>query len=493
MKKASRYWIISLLLGLIILLGLPNPSYADSQSITTKTIHVLNRLSFGPRPGDIGRVQSMGIDNYIQSQLRPETIRESPQLTQRMAKLTNFYLAPTELYKKTVPPLNKGAKNFTQKQRKEMNRSIRDILRESENVRLIHGIFSNKQLQEVMVDFWFNHFNISVDKGNLARLLVGTYERDAIRPNALGNFRNLLGATAHHPAMLFYLDNALNTAPGSKGARGRLKGLNENYARELMELHTIGINGGYTQQDIITLARIFTGWGIQRRGGDGSGFKFDSNRHDNSDKIFLGVPIKGGGIEEGEKALDILAKHPSTARFISYKLAQYFVADTPPSSLVNKLAKSFQQTNGDIRYVLETLFKSPEFWNQKYYRSKFKTPYQYIISAARATNTDKPRWGKIKLTLGQLGMKLYGCKTPDGYKNTQEAWLNPDAMMRRISLATIVSRGQLNQGKPIPINHQQLRATLGNNFSAQTQAVMSNSPDNLQAALILGSPEMMGK
>jgi uncharacterized protein (DUF1800 family) len=344
-----------------------------------------------------------------------------------------------------------------------------------------------------MVDFWFNHFNIFAYKGNLTRLWVGTYERDAIRPHALGNFRNLLGATAHHPAMLFYLDNWLNTAPGSKGARGRFKGLNENYARELMELHSIGINGGYTQQDIITLARIFTGWGIQRRGGDGTGFKFNPNRHDNSDKIFLGVRIKGGGIEEGEKALDILAKHPSTARFISYKLAQYFVADTPPDSLVNKLAKRFKETNGNIRSVLETLFNSSEFWNEKYYGNKFKTPYQYIISAARATNTDQPRWGRIKRILDQLGMKLYGCKTPNGYKNTQEAWLNPDAIMRRISFATIISHGQLNQGKPIGINHQQLRGTLGNNFSAQTQAVISNTPENLQAALILGSPEMMKK
>ncbi|NEP90004.1 MAG: DUF1800 domain-containing protein [Okeania sp. SIO2C2] len=493
MKKVSSYWIVSLLFSLIIWLGLPNPSYADSQSINAQTIHVLNRLSFGPRPGDIERVKSMGINNYIQSQLRPETIRESSKIMQKMAKFPNFNLAPTELYKKTVPPLKKGAKDFTQKQRREMNKSIRKVLQESEDTRLLQAIFSNKQLQEVMVDFWFNHFNISVDKGNLTRLLVGTYERDAIRPYALGNFRNLLGATAYHPAMLFYLDNWLNTAPGSKGARGRFKGLNENYARELMELHTIGVNGGYTQQDIITLARIFTGWGIQRRGGDGSGFKFFPERHDNSDKIFLGIPIKAGGIEEGEKALDILASNPSTARFISYKLAQYFVADRPPGSLVNKLAKRFQETNGNIRSVLETLFNSPEFWNEKYYRSKFKTPYQYIVSAARATNTDKPRWGRIKRILEQLGMKLYACKTPDGYKNTKEAWLNSDAMMRRISFATIISRGQLNQGEPRRINHRQLRATLGNNFSAQTQAIIKNSPNDLQAALMLGSPEMMEK
>ena len=491
MKKASKYWIISLLLGLIILLGLPSPSYADRQSITTKTIHVLNRLSFGPRPGDIQRVQSMGIDNYIQSQLRPETIRESQQLTNELSTLKTLYLSPVQLFNEYGPLPPRQQKKLTQKQRQARTKRMRRILNQARRSNFSRAISSNRQLQEVMINFWFNHFNISVSKGRPIRLWIGAYERDAIRPYALGNFRVLLGATAYHPAMLFYLDNWLNTAPGSQGARGRFKGLNENYARELMELHTMGVNGGYKQQDIITLAKIFTGWGLQRRSGDGSGFKFYANRHDNSDKIFLGIPIKGGGIEEGEKALDILANHPSTARFISYKLAQYFVADQPPETLVNRLAKRFQETNGNIRFVLETLFSSSEFWSEKYYGSKFKTPYQYIISAARATGTDKPRFGRIHGMLSQLGMPLYGCATPDGYKNTKEAWLNPDAIMRRTSFATIISRGNLSQGKPTPINHQQLSLALGNNFSSKTQAVISNSPNNLQAALILGSPEMM--
>ncbi|NEQ39587.1 MAG: DUF1800 domain-containing protein [Okeania sp. SIO3I5] len=493
MKKASRYWIISLLLGLIILLGLPSPSYADRQSITTKTIHVLNRLSFGPKAGDIQRIQSMGIDNYIQSQLRPETIRESQQLTNELSTLKTLYLNPVQLFNEYGPLPPKQEKQLTEKERQARNKRMRRILNQARKANFFRAISSNRQLQEVMVNFWFNHFNISVSKGRPIRLWIGAYERDAIRPYALGNFRDLLGATAYHPAMLFYLDNWLNTAPGSQGVRGRFKGLNENYARELMELHTMGVNGGYKQQDIITLAKIFTGWGIQRRSGDGSGFKFYANRHDNSDKIFLGIPIKGGGIEEGEKALDILATHPSTARFISYKLAQYFVADQPPETLVNRLAKRFQETNGNIRFVLETLFSSSEFWSEKYYGSKFKTPYQYIISAARATGTDKPRFGRINGMLFQLGMPLYRCATPDGYKNTKEAWLNPDAIMRRTSFATIISRGNLNQGKPTPINHQQLSLTLGNNFSSKTQAVISNSPNNLQAALILGSPEMMEK
>lgn len=493
MKKTSRYWIISLLLSLIIWLGLPSPSYADSQSINTQTIHVLNRLSFGPRPGDIERIKSMGINSYIQSQLQPETIREPQQLTNQLSTLTTLDLNPVELYNKYGPLPPRKQKKLTQKQKQARINRMRKILNEARKANFLRAISSNRQLQEVMINFWFNHFSVSVSRGRPIRVWIGTYERDAIRPYALGNFRNLLGATAHHPAMLFYLDNWLNTAPGSKGANNTFKGLNENYARELMELHTIGVDGGYKQQDIVTLAKIFTGWGIIRRTGDGSGFKFFPERHDNSDKIFLGIPIRGGGVEEGEKALDILANHPSTARFISYKLAQYFVADRPPGSLVNQLAQTFQETNGNIRSVLETLFNSNEFWSENYYDKKFKTPYQYIISTVRATGTNKFRWNKIAGMLYQLGMHIYACGTPDGYKNTKEVWLNPDAMMRRISFATDISRGQLNLGKPRPIDNQQLSATLGNNFSAQTQAIIKNSPDNLQAALMLGSPEMMYK
>ena len=293
--------------------------------------------------------------------------------------------------------------------------------------------------------------------------------------------------------MLFSSDNWLNTAPGSKGSKGRFKGLNENYARELMELHTLGVDGGYKQQDIVTLAKIFTGWGIVRRRGDGSGFQFYADRHDNTDKIFLGVPIKGGAMAEGEKALDILANHPSTARYISYKLAQYFVADRPPETLVNRLTKRFQETNGNIRFVLAALFDSPEFWDTNYYNSKFKNPYQYIISAARATGTDNPRFGRINGMLNQLGMPLFGCVTPDGYKNTKEAWLNPDSMMRRVSFATPISRGGLSQDKSKNnrVESAQLMATLGNNLSPETREIVTNSPNNLQAALILGSPEMM--
>ena len=267
----------------------------------------------------------------------------------------------------------------------------------------------------------------------------------------------------------------------------RFTGLNENYARELMELHTLGVEGGYSQQDVIALAKVLTGWGLRRAGqvaGDSSGFYFDPKRHDASDKVFLGQTIQGGGIEEGEKALDILAKHPATAKHISYKLAQYFVADRPPQSLVDRLAQRYLSTDGNIREILNTLFHSPEFWDSQYYSAKFKTPYQYVVSAVRATGMEMRNPTAIASALQQLGMPLYGCPTPDGYKNTEAAWLNPDAMTRRVSFATAIGTGKMQAGaqgrkgvggqnalvlqSSPPVDAGQLVQTLGDRFSDST-------------------------
>lgn len=366
-----------------------------------------------------------------------------------------------------------------------------------------------------MVDFWYNHFNVDAAKGR-DRLFAGAYEQQAIRPYALGRFRDLLGATAHHPAMLYYLDNWQNTAPGSPGARGRFQGLNENYACELMELHTLGVDGGYTQQDVIALAKILTGWGIARPNQQNSnslGFYFDPKRHDVSDKVFLKTTIKASGEAEGEQALDILARSPATARHISYKLAQYFVSDRPPTALVNRLAQRYLATDGNIRDVLDTLFHSSEFWDTKNFNAKFKTPYQYAISAVRATGIEVKNTKPIFTLLQQLGMPVYGCPTPDGYKNTEETWLNPDAMTRRLNFATAIASGRLPLSsvptqmdaannvpgvtlpaikvKPSPVDSLQLTNTLGNSLSTKTQSAIASSPPKLHAALILGSPEFM--
>ncbi|MBE9127574.1 MULTISPECIES: DUF1800 domain-containing protein [unclassified Coleofasciculus] len=488
MKLRQR--LVCLLLGFIVWFSLPTPTSTASTSAAPQVLHVLNRLSYGLSPGDIEGVQSSGIKAYIQSQLSPESIPQRPKLKGQIEQFETLQLSPVELLRDYEPPQGKRREQLSEEELKNAKKKAKQPLKQATDARLLRAIASPRQLQEVMVDFWFNHFNVfAQDKEN--RFWIGAYEEQAIRPHVLGRFRDLLAATAHHPAMLLYLDNWQNTAPGSRGAKGRFRGLNENYARELMELHTLGVDGGYTQKDVITLARILTGWGLDRDGSRGSesGFYFDSDRHDYTDKIFLGQRINGSGIQEGEQALDILASHPATARHISYKLAQYFVADEPPSGLVDRLAKRFRQSDGDIRAVLETLFQSREFLNPDYYSSKFKTPYQYAISAVRATGVEDFRLTRTSRFLEQMQMPLYGCRTPNGYKMTQGIWLSPDAMLRRLNFATALANGYLSDEKPK--NVDQLISTLGNRLSAQTQEVIENSSEKLRAALILGSPEMM--
>jgi uncharacterized protein (DUF1800 family) len=496
----QNIWVLSLFLAFVVWFGIAPPSYAASPD--AKVLHVINRLSFGLRAGDLEAVKAQGIDAYIQSQLTPNSIAQPQALTQQLAGLPTLQMSAVEIMKEYQQTRveNKAQRGNPQAMAANVQNSPeamklrRKVLEEATEGRLARAIASPRQLEEVMVDFWYNHFNVFYGKGR-DRFLVGVYEQQAIRPYVFGKFRSLLASTSKHPAMLFYLDNWQNTDPNSPGAKGRYKGLNENYARELMELHTLGVNGGYNQQDVITLARILTGWGFpgNRQGNiDESGFYFAANRHDSSDKVFLGQNIKGGGIEEGEKALDILAKHPATARHISYKLAQYFVADEPPSSLVEQLAKRFQETDGDLKAVLTTLFKSSEFVDPKYYNAKFKTPLQYVVSTLRATDTQIENYRSVTGILSQMGMPLFGRQTPDGYKNTESAWLNPDAVLRRISLATALASGRF-AGKSSPMNAQQLSTTLGNNFSAKTMQVVASQPEEMKAALMLGSPEFMRK
>lgn len=487
-----------LVLSLLVLVATIHPGSAANSTVDPKVLHVLNRLSFGPRPGDIEKLESMGIESYIQAQLSPETIPEPQTLIEQIEQLQTLRLSPVQIYKEYGPAAVRSGQKPAPQQKQATRQKARLVVQQAMQARLLRAIESPRQLQEVMVNFWYNHFNVYAGKG-LDRLWVGAYEQQAIRPYVLGRFRQLLEATARHPAMLFYLDNWQNTAPGSPGARSKFQGLNENYARELMELHTLGVDGGYTQQDVIALARIFTGWGFRRRPSatdTGSGFYFDSRRHDFSDKVFLGHTIKGSGEGEVEQALDILARSPATARHISYQLAQYFVSDRPPDTLVARLQQRFLATDGNIREVLNTLFHSPEFWNSQNFHAKFKTPYEYVVSAVRATGIKVHNFTPLIATLQQLGMPLYGCQTPDGYKNTQQAWLNPDAITRRLSLATILESGRLLNNQ----NHTQRRQlvdavalanTLGNSFSEKTRSAIASSPVQLRAALILGSPEFM--
>ncbi len=483
----------------VLWLGFLNHQQTTGITENAKLIHLIERLSFGIASGDLEKVKAIGIENYLQSQLNPQAIAKSSPVRNYLAQLDTVNKSSIELFKnfqqfnfnrqqRNGIILTRGKKPKLQQKRGQFKRKV---VEQAQDAHLMRGILSPNQLQEVMVDFWFNHFNVFQQKKGVFFWLAD-YEKD-LRDHALGNFRDLLEVTAHHPAMLMYLDNELNTDPNSPAARGKKKGLNENYARELMELHTLGVNGGYTQEDVIALARILTGWGVDRTGnhGDENNFRFYEKLHDYQDKTFLGQIIKGSGLDEGEQALDILATHPATARFISYKLAQYFVADRPPDTLVDKLTNKFLASQGNIKVVLNVLFHSEEFNDPQYYEQKLKTPYQYLVSLVRVSGITSPNLKRIKGMLAQLSMPIYRCQTPDGYKNTRQAWLNPDAMLRRVSIATAISNGALN--KKQPVKYQQLRATLGNNFSQTTKDAIANSPPRLHSALVLGSPEMMNK
>ena len=313
------------------------------------------------------------------------------------------------------------------------------VAQDLNDAKLFRAVYSERQLEEVLADFWFNHFNVFLDKG-ADRYLVTSYERDAIRPHVLGRFKDLLLATARSPAMLFYLDNWQSAAP-DKGRRGR--GLNENYGRELLELHTLGVDGGYTQKDVVEVARCFTGWTIRdpQRGG---AFVFEPRLHDGGEKIVLGVKIPaGGGEEDGLKVIDILVHHPSTARFISRKLAQRFVADDPPPALVEKMARTFREKDGDMRQVLETLFRSREFRARENYRAKMKSPLELVASAVRASGGDLDSGFALANLLVRLGQPLYRKLEPTGYSNRGADWINTSGLLARMNFALALASGRV--------------------------------------------------
>jgi uncharacterized protein (DUF1800 family) len=482
----KRRWFV-LYSCVSLLVTTTQASRVIAQEIDPLVLHVVNRLSFGASPGDYERVQAIGVDRYIQEQLNPAQLEAPQQLDKKLAKLPGLWLETknlVQLFRAPENPLSPATKQ------QALNEAGQQVLNDGTQARFLRAVYSPRQLEEVMTDFWFNHFNVHSGKGR-TKIWLSTYERDAIRPHVLGQFRDLLDTTARHPAMLFYLDNWQNTD----------KGLNENYARELMELHTLGVDGGYTQQDVITLAKVLTGWGIAPYNPNNpidSGFFFNPKLHDNSPKQFLGQPLQQKGIREGDEALDILASHPSTAKFISYKLAQYFVSDRPSQALINRMQKRFLATDGDIREVLKTLFSSKEFRNPKIYRRKYKTPYQYTISAVRAAGVEVVNVGPLTSLLLQLSMPIYGCPTPDGYKQIQSAWLNPDGTVRRLSFAVGLGNGAVGIDVPanskmrsLPVPIERLNQTIGPLLNASTQQRIQAQPENLQSGLMLGSPEFM--
>jgi uncharacterized protein (DUF1800 family) len=530
----------------------PALAAADGDVAQAEALHVLDRFAFGPAPGELERVTRMGAGAWIAEQLQPERLALPTWMADQLATLRTPGQSQRALVQgyrdaqkearaakqaETASP--DGEKPRTEAAG-ERRREVAQVAYESGEERLLQALNSPRQLQEVLVDFWFNHFNVFQGKG-LDRVLVENYEREAIRPHVLGRFRTMLGATAKHPAMLFYLDNWLSVAPGFQprrkpgGGAAKASGLNENYARELMELHTLGVDGGYTQQDVTELARILTGWtmlpqqprrrrfaGTMDAGGGDSIFVFDAARHDNGSKTWLGRSIRADGQLEGEFALDVLAKHPSTARHIASKLARRFVADEPPPALVDRLAQRFLATDGDLRAVMQSLADSPEFRATR--RAKFKTPYQYVLSAVRATGIVTTNVRPLMAQLAQLGQPLYGCQTPDGWHDTEADWLNPNAITQRVNFATALASGRLplqridepgapgpanglkamerqadramNGSQPLegstpPVDAATLLATLGPAISGKTRRAIEDAQPSLRAALVLGSPDFM--
>jgi uncharacterized protein (DUF1800 family) len=616
-KHQIAYWsliAIALIAAAQIAVGKKNQTLPNSPIYEHKrALHALDRLTFGPKPGDVQRVTAMGVDKWIDQQLHPEKIDDSaldarlaPFRTLRMDTqeiVENFpppqviravadgkqsmpsdsakhavYMAQMEKYEQKleqkqeaatsdsaapaqamVPAKTGDEQNDQQMERREerqdaeasadqlldlppdqryksilkmssdqqialasvkygtredllegMSPQQREtvmalsnpqqvVVQELMEAKLMRAIYGERQLQEVMDDFWLNHFNVFINKG-ADRYLLTSYERDVIRPHSMGKFEDLLVATAQSPAMLFYLDNWLSVGPNSdvalgipkqapnnpwrrrrfpmqprprKQAKNRPSGLNENYGRELMELHTLGVNSGYTQKDVTEVARVFTGWTIKQPR-EGGGFTFNERMHDPGVKIVLGHKIKPNGEKEGLEVLHILAHSPSTAHFICTELAVRFVSDTPPQSLVDRMAQTFLKKNGDIREVLKTMFDSPEFWAPEAYRAKVKTPLEFVVSAVRATGADVNDAMPLVFQLRTMGMPLYGMQPPTGYSDKADAWVNSSALLGRMNFALALATGRLHGVQvdstqvlgenDVPADPEQMLAVIENNL-----------------------------
>ena len=445
--------------------------------------HVLNRLAFGARPGDVEAIRAMGVDAWIDRQLYPERIPDATT-EQFVARFPTLGKSGEQLLADAPPP----AAMLAQLQRRggtmtaadsarlrEQGRQSYAFLGELASSRVARAVISERQLNEVMVDFWENHFNVFAGKDR-TRYFLPEYDAQTIRPHALGTFRELLGAVAKSPAMLYYLDNwqsvadsgrpTLRAAPRPLNARQaarraaavqqrmaqnpqlqqlaqRRRGLNENYARELMELHTLGVDGGYTQQDVIDVARALTGWTIAR-GAQGGGFAFRGEVHDASAKVILGKAFSANqGLEEGEAVLDLLASHPSTAKFIATKLARRFVSDTPPPALVDRATATFRNTQGDIRAVVRTIVTSPEFFASASYRAKVKSPFELVASTMRAMNAQPDATPRTSQLVSRLGQPIFGHQAPNGYPETGDAWMNTGAILNRINFGLAAASGRV--------------------------------------------------
>jgi uncharacterized protein (DUF1800 family) len=458
-------------------------------------VHLLNRIGYGPRPGEVAAVLRRGLDRYIDDQL------EAPPDPELDARLRAF---PTLGYSigQVLTVYNQDQRNITR---------ILDDLYGARIVRAVHG---RNQLEEVLVDFWFNHFNVYIQDG-FARYATAAYERDAIRPHVLGRFRDLLGATAQHPAMVYYLDNYLSTVSRVDPRTGRLiQGLNENYGRELMELHTVGVAAGYTQDHVFDAARCFTGWGLDQRAGS---FVYRAQNHDPGAKSVFGLSLPAGGQkEDGDRLLDYLAQHPATAQHISWQLVQRFVSDDPPARLVDRCAAAFLDSGGDLARVMNTILGSAEFWAEAFGGGKPRTPFEFVAGALRAVGAEVTTGRGAFGALVNMGMPLYQCLPPTGYSNRGSDWLNPSSHLQRMNFALDLTVGAVagvsvdvrnlvrryggNPDDPASVATMMTNEVLGRSLSASTrQAVGRLVPGgsvNVAAravGLILAGPELQAR
>ncbi len=543
--------------------GLPISELSADEAI----LHALNRLAYGPRPGDVERIKQMGLAKWIDQQLNPNSlddraveariniyhslgmssaqlIAQYPNLAQaakqagvskeefvKEEKAQRQTDAAISAMAREMPgndaqsaasngdgaamndtpspmkqnPATKGGarRDLSGADPNSVPRAIADgskkpqrVVEELAMAKVTRAIYSERQLQQVMDDFWFNHFNVFAGKGEVKWYLT-SYERDVIQPHALGKFRDLVEATAKSPAMLFYLDNFLSADPRAReriaqeraqrqqARRGRFgyppppprpqqnqkkqeRGLNENYGRELMELHTLGVDGGYTQKDVTEVARCFTGWSIEKPR-EFPAFKFEERLHDPDPKIVLGKKIHAGGMKDGEEVIDLLAKHPNTAKFISTKLARRFVSDNPPPALVEHMAKSFQKSNGDIKEVLRTMVYSPEFWTREAYRAKVKTPFELVVSSARALGTDVDTPMPLVQWTGRIGEPLYQCQPPTGYSDKAETWVNTGALLNRLNFSLALAGNKVRGAR------SDVTALLGSDASGDANAALNRA------------------
>jgi uncharacterized protein (DUF1800 family) len=506
-------------------------------------LHAMNRLAYGPRPGDVDQIRQLGLEKWIEQQLHPETINDAdldlrlqryPTITMSSKRLLEEFPRPDQNAKQQGLTKEQAKQEYedqlkakqqtaesqiivtgndnldnAQKQLAKMQGPNR-IIAELSMAKVDRAVYSNRQLQAVMEDFWFNHFNVFANKGD-DKWLLTAYERDTIRPHAMGKFQDLLLATAKSPAMLFFLDNYLSADPTAVAREEALKnfrraryqgafaggsmptpgtfpgpatsgpapapntapkksdrGLNENYGREVMELHSVGVDAGYTQQDVIQMAECLTGWTIHEPRKDPQ-FFFDEKIHGEGKKVVMGRTFNYGGEKDGEEALKMLAAKPATAHFISSELAHHFVSDNPPASLIDRMAKSFTSSNGDIRVVLRTMIYSPEFWSKDAYRSKVKTPFELVASTSRALNAESTITLPLSQWVGRMGEPLYLCQPPTGYSDKAETWVNTGALLNRLNFS-LAFAGDKMGGATVDLN-----SMLGEEASTDPSAALARS------------------